>query len=93
MECNSNHILPSYCHLPVSCRSLVDWRGSLGSYKPQIFKIIIIIIVIVTNTYLSLRVFGFYILMYLYVPIVKCKSFDIKQKNTILVIAIMVLDK
>ena len=23
MEHNANHIIPSYCHLPVSCRSLV----------------------------------------------------------------------
>jgi hypothetical protein len=27
---------PSYCHLPVSCRSLVDRCGSLGSCMPQI---------------------------------------------------------
>ena len=27
--------LPSYCHLPVSCRSLVDRCGSFGSCKPQ----------------------------------------------------------
>ena len=31
MERNANHINPSYCHLPVSCRSLVDRRGSLGA--------------------------------------------------------------
>ena len=35
-ERNSNHIIPSYCHLPVSCRRLVDRYGSLGSCKPQI---------------------------------------------------------
>ena len=37
MERNVNHIIPSYCHLPVSCRSLVDRCGSLGSCKPQIY--------------------------------------------------------
>jgi len=36
MEHNANHIIPLYCHLPVSCRSLVDRCGSLGSCKPQI---------------------------------------------------------
>ena len=35
-ERNANHIIPSYCHLPVSCRSLVDRCGCLGSCKPQI---------------------------------------------------------
>ena len=30
MEHNANDIIPSFCHLPVSCRSLVDWYGSLG---------------------------------------------------------------
>ena len=34
-ERNANHI-PSYCHLPVICRSLVDRCGSFGSCKPQI---------------------------------------------------------
>ena len=34
-ERNANHIVPSYCHLPVSCRSQVDRCGSLGSCKPQ----------------------------------------------------------
>ena len=37
MERNANHIIPSYCYLPVSCRSLVDRCGSSGSCKPQIF--------------------------------------------------------
>ena len=36
-ERNANHIIPSYCHLPVSCRSLVDRCSSLGSSKPQIY--------------------------------------------------------
>ena len=40
MVCNANHIIPSYCYLPVSCRSLVDWFGSLVSCKPQIYFII-----------------------------------------------------
>ena len=31
-----NHIIPSYCHLPVSCRILVDQCDSLGICKPQI---------------------------------------------------------
>ena len=30
-ERNANHIILSYCHLPVSCRSLVDRCGSLGA--------------------------------------------------------------
>ena len=34
-ERNANHIIPFYCHLPVSCRSLVDRSGSLESCKPQ----------------------------------------------------------
>ena len=33
---NANHIIPSYCYLPVSCRSLVDRCGSFGICKPQI---------------------------------------------------------
>ena len=33
---NANHINLSCCHLPVSCRSLVDRCGFLGSCKPQI---------------------------------------------------------
>ena len=42
MTCHQNpgpaiHIIPSYCHLSVSCRSLVDWCGSFGSCKPQIY--------------------------------------------------------
>ena len=37
---NANHIIPSCCHLPVSCRSLVDRCGSPGSCKPQIFYLI-----------------------------------------------------
>ena len=36
-EHNANHIIPSYCHLPVSWGSLVDRCGSLGSCKPQIY--------------------------------------------------------
>ena len=35
-ERNDIHIIPSYCHLPVSCRSLVDRCGSPRSWKPQI---------------------------------------------------------
>ena len=35
-ERNANHIIPSYCHLPVSCISLVNRCGSIGSYKSQI---------------------------------------------------------
>ena len=35
-ERNANHIIPSCCHLPVSCRSLVDRFGSPGSCRPQI---------------------------------------------------------
>ena len=35
-EHNANHITPSYCYLPVGCRSLVDRCGSLGSCKPHI---------------------------------------------------------
>ena len=31
------HIIPLYCHLPVSCRSLVDRRVSLGNSKPHIY--------------------------------------------------------
>ena len=30
-ERNANHIIPSCCILPVSCRSLIDRCGSLGS--------------------------------------------------------------
>ena len=37
MEHYANHIIPSYSHLPVSCWSLVDRCGSLGSCKPQIY--------------------------------------------------------
>ena len=33
---NANHIIPSYCHLPFSCKSLVDQCGSFGSYKHRI---------------------------------------------------------
>ena len=36
-ERNANHIIPSCCHVPVSCRSLVHRCGSPGSYKPQIY--------------------------------------------------------
>ena len=35
-ERNANHIIPSCCHLSVSCWSIVDRCGSLGSCKPQI---------------------------------------------------------
>ena len=35
-ELNVNHIIPSYGHLSVSCRSLVDRCGFPGSCKPQI---------------------------------------------------------
>ena len=35
-ERNVNLIIPSYCHLPVNCRNLVDRCGSLGSCEPQI---------------------------------------------------------
>ena len=37
MERNANHIIPSYCYLQVSCRSLVDRCSSVGSCKPQIY--------------------------------------------------------
>ena len=36
-ERNANHIIPSCCHLPASCRCLLDRCGSLGSCKPQIY--------------------------------------------------------
>ena len=39
-ERNANHIIPSYCSLQLSCRSLVDRRGSLRSCKPQIKTLI-----------------------------------------------------
>ena len=45
---NNNHITSSYCHWAVSCRSLVDRCGSLGSCKPQI-KIDQIILTFVTD--------------------------------------------
>ena len=32
----NNHIIPSYCSLPIGCRSLVDRCGSFRSFKPQI---------------------------------------------------------
>ena len=35
-ERDANHIIPSYFHLTDSCRSPVDWCGSLGSCKPYI---------------------------------------------------------
>ena len=35
-ERSANHITPSYCHLPVSCRSPVGRCGFFGSCKPQI---------------------------------------------------------
>jgi hypothetical protein len=31
---NANHIITSYCYLPVSCRNLVDHCGSFGSFNP-----------------------------------------------------------
>ena len=43
MEYNVNHIIPSCCHLPVSCKSLVDRCGSLEICKPQILFYFIII--------------------------------------------------
>ena len=43
--------IPSYCHLPVSCRSLVDRCGSLGSCKPQIY--LFYKVKILTNTFSS----------------------------------------
>ena len=39
-EHNAKYIIPSYCHLPVSCRSPFDRCGSFGSYKPQIYLFI-----------------------------------------------------
>ena len=33
---NANHITPSYCYLPLSCRSIIDRCGLLGICKPQI---------------------------------------------------------
>ena len=41
------------CHLPVSCRSLVDRRGSLGNCKPQIYFIIINMRVISKVSYMD----------------------------------------
>ena len=40
LERNVNRIIPSCCHLTVSCRSLVDRCGSLGNWKTQIYLII-----------------------------------------------------
>jgi hypothetical protein len=42
MEGNDNHIILSCCHLPVSCRSLVDRCGSFGNSKPQILNLIFV---------------------------------------------------
>ena len=39
-ERNANHIFPSFCHLPVSCRSLVDQCDSCGRCKAQMYFII-----------------------------------------------------
>ena len=39
-ERNANHIIPSYCNLPVSSRSLVDLFVFLGSFIPQIYLFI-----------------------------------------------------
>ena len=39
-----NAVIPSYCHLPVSCRCLVDRCGSLWSCKPQIIQFTLIVI-------------------------------------------------
>ena len=50
MEHNANHIISSYGHLPVSCISLVDWCGSLGSCKPQMYSILHIYIQLITGT-------------------------------------------
>ena len=36
MDHNANHIILLYYHLLVSCRSLVDQCGFLGSCKPKI---------------------------------------------------------
>ena len=36
-ESRVDKIIPSCCHLPVSCRSLVERCDSLGSCKPQIY--------------------------------------------------------
>ena len=38
MERGASHIIPSYCHLPVCCRSLVDRQGSLGKAVSNRFK-------------------------------------------------------
>ena len=43
-ERNINKIIPLYCHLPVSWRSLVDWCVSLGSFKPQILFYFVLIL-------------------------------------------------
>ena len=55
-ERNVNHIIPLYCHLPVSCRSLVD---RCGSCKPQIINSIVyqyvIMITIISIKYRSFR--------------------------------------
>ena len=36
MERNANHIIPRYCHLPDSCRNLVDRYGAIRSCESQI---------------------------------------------------------
>jgi hypothetical protein len=35
-EHSAKHIIPPYCNLPVSYRSLVDRYATLGSFKPKI---------------------------------------------------------
>ena len=50
MERNDNHIIPSYCYLPVGCRSLGDRYGSLGSYKPQNLFFIYLLTIYVRKT-------------------------------------------
>ena len=37
LERNDNHIIPSYSHPPVGCRSLVDRYGSIRSCNPPIY--------------------------------------------------------
>ena len=45
-ERNANHIIPSYTHPPVGCRSLGDRYGSLGNCNPQICLLFICIIIV-----------------------------------------------
>ena len=39
IERNLNHIILSYYPLPVGCKNLVDWYGSLGNGKLHFFLI------------------------------------------------------